>query len=85
MSRYTPKRARLKMVWGKIDKHTDPDLIASNGPGTSKADRNLLLSVVCMPRWCGRDPQPSFMDELAARGYDLTTLRFSIDKKDPQT
>jgi len=28
--------------------------------------------------------RPSFMEELEARGYDLTTLRFSIKKKQPK-
>jgi hypothetical protein len=38
-------------------------------------------------RYAGRDKQESddrtFAQELEARGYDLTTLKFSISKKEP--
>ena len=33
------------------------------------------------PRLDNSGLDPSFLEELTARGYDLTTLRFSIQKK----
>ncbi|KFL48516.1 hypothetical protein IL54_3949 [Sphingobium sp. ba1] len=33
----------------------------------------------------GYDYEPSLVDELEARGFDITTLRISIMKKEPQS
>ena len=88
-----PKRYRvrpyqpgtLRAYWGISEPSEDPVLIA-NG---IKQDAGTLLHC-----WNRRelyppltalvmktDSAPSFMQELEARGYDLTTIRFSIKKK----
>ena len=91
-----PKRYRtrpyqpgtLKAYWGKAENWDEPALVA-NGLKTDAAvllDRwnqrkehaPLVASIV------GEAFSPSFMEELEARGYDLTTLKFSIKKKNDQ-
>jgi hypothetical protein len=48
-------------------------------------DGYLLYDVFCSkrnrPSFNGPTLDPSFVEELEARGYDLTTLQFSIRKK----
>jgi hypothetical protein len=54
-------------------------------------DGSLLYSVFCAkrnaPSFNGPTLDPSFVEELKARGYDLRTLRFSIDRRpaDPKS
>jgi hypothetical protein len=77
------KPGELIARWGKVDGVTDI-CIAANGDGVvAGADKNLLWNVICGPRY-GFIPSregPSFLKELELRGYDLTTLRFSVMKK----
>lgn len=76
------KKPRLVLRYGKLDRYTAPDIIASGGPGTCSADRNLLLYWMC----CLKDKENmGFLSELEKRGYDITTVRFSIDKKPSQS
>jgi hypothetical protein len=88
-----PKRYRIRLYqpgvlrayWGICDPGDRPELVA-NG---LKGDAGTLLHC-----WNRReiyppltalvmktDSAPSFMQELEDRGYDLTTIRFSIKKK----
>jgi len=81
------KDGELRVYWGKLP-HDSPDVIfAWQGDGSMRRDSKLLS--VCfgskMP-----DPfakpifskmNPSLIEELEARGYDITTLRFSVMKK----
>ncbi len=47
-----------------------------------KADSHLMHAMLCAPRRnVDGESDPSIVDELEARGYDLTTLRFSIRRK----
>jgi hypothetical protein len=61
-------------------------MLAYGGGGASKRDTALLHHYLCSPRphvTLGRYPQeisPSLIDELIARGYDITTLEFSIKR-----
>jgi hypothetical protein len=50
----------------------------------SRSDGHLLNNVFTSSRISPVDlmPQKSFIDELTMRGYDITTLRFSIKKKE---
>lgn len=82
------KPGELKAQWGKVDGCID--LCYANGPGTERADARLLHSALSNERYRpsieqypGYERYRSFLDELDARGYDLTTLRFSIQKKSP--
>jgi hypothetical protein len=89
MSSKFAKKNQLKAQWGKLP-HESPDLIFSNGEGTSSADRSLLYYMFCSDRqrWDyeknGMAFDPSFVKELENRGYDIKTLKFSIQKKDEQ-
>ena len=84
------QNGQLMMYWGRPDKHDSPDIVlAWQGDRLMKADTALLHFHLCSQR---PDPRvlpifskmdPSLIEELDARGYDLTTLRFSIMKKAP--
>ena len=81
------KDGELRIYYGKVP-HENPDVIlAWQGNSGMKCDTNLLHYYICSKR---PDPhklpifsvmQPSLIEELEARGYDITTLKFSIMKK----
>lgn len=84
----------LHIYWGKADKHTAEDVVYHNGDGTSQADLRLLHRVIGTDsqhlNWNAPSNasrldwvtyEPSLLNELEKRGYDLTTLRFYIRKK----
>ena len=49
----------------------------------AKCDGHLLHGMLSMKRYTQHHVfDPSFIEELEARGYDITTLRFSVEKKD---
>ena len=90
MKRYrTPKlkNGELRVYWGKLP-HDSPDVIYSwQGDRSMKRDTALLCH-----HFGSKTPDPfekpifskmnpSLIEELEARGYDITTLRFSIMKK----
>ncbi len=52
---------------------------AWGGAGASKADGSLLYSFLAYLKGLHGK---TFVEELEARGYDLTTLRFSIRQKE---
>ena len=81
------KDGELRIYWGRLQ-HDSPDIVfAWQGDRMMKRDTNYLhYALGC------RQPDPkvqplfskmnqSFFEELDARGYDLTTLKFSIMKK----
>lgn len=83
--RHGAPRARagqLKAKWGSIEGDA-PDLCYVWGPGVARVDAALLHGALsmrqCMP--LSMDFEPSFMEDLKARGYDITTLEISISKK----
>lgn len=47
----------------------------------SNPDGHLLHTRLNAPRFDGSNELPSFVSELEARGYDITTLRFSVKRK----
>lgn len=74
-----------------------PDIVYHNGEGTSRSDKFLLHGFFSMkrPRIVygherlnnGGHPtvfEPGLVEELEKRGYDITTLEFSIMKKLPE-
>ena len=96
--RYRRKRAKpgqLLIYYGKLP-HDDPDVIfAWGGAGANKCDANLLTFALSGKRQrvvYGEDRvknggwpvvfDPSVIEELEARGYDITTIQFSIMKKE---
>lgn len=83
----TAKPGELVMKWGKMP-HDKQEVCYAWGDGVTKADVHLLHNAVA-GNW--PDPfseplfsnmLPSLLEGLDARGYDLTTIRFSIRKKE---
>lgn len=84
------KDGELRMYWGRDPHDRTPDvMIAWKGDGSMRADTRLLHYVLCSERPdlfaqpLFSKMKPSLIDELESRGYDLTTLKFSISKKKP--
>lgn len=94
-----PKPRTLSAQFGRVDAKSSPDIIFAHGAGCDSSDGAFLyyvlgsLSINCefnavreFERW-KKPPLPnrSILDELAVRGYDITTLRFEIQKlPDPE-
>lgn len=81
------KPGELRACWGKPDRYSGPDICYAWGDGVPSADASLLHLTISTERMTfdfpttGHKFDPSFIKELETRGYDLTTLRFSIQKK----
>lgn len=75
------KDGELKIQYGKLP-HENPDLIICRGEGVARADGHLVFNMIdsSRPSYKGTI-RPSILEELEARGYDITTLRFSVCKK----
>lgn len=94
MRRYrTPvaKRGEIKIVWGKADRYDRPDLCVAWGEGIDmKCTARLIMHAITEKTLHAKFPgpgheyRPSLVDELEARGFDITTLRISIMRK-PQS
>ncbi|MBF8177700.1 hypothetical protein [Herminiimonas contaminans] len=73
------KPGELKIAYGK-ERHDDPDLMICWGAGgATKRDSHVLFHFfyhVALP-----ESGTNLVKELEARGYDITTLKFSIMKK----
>lgn len=73
------KEGRLSASWGYTKAQDKEDIYYTNGPGTSRADAHLLHYFFdCVVE--GNNKR-NLIDELAARGYDLKTLRFTVEKE----
>ena len=82
------KDGELRMYWGREDHDRTPDVIlAWQGNRMMKRDTAMLHYHMCskrpnpfkQPLWS--EMLPSMIEELEERGYDITTLKFSIMKK----
>lgn len=77
------KPGELKAQWG-YSRDEGEDIYFAWGEGCHKADGGFLSSVFegerPIMRAGGLEFQPSLRKELQLRGYDITTLRFSISK-----
>ena len=75
----TPIAAQGQLIarWGKCE--CELAVVYVNGPGTKTGDGHLLYQALNVPGALSR----GLLEELEARGYDLTTLQFSISKKVP--
>ena len=82
--RRNTKPGQLQAYYGKLP-HDEPDLILANGEGVPRCDRAYLYVVFGSDRYGYKgirgDKELSFFEELKARGYDMDTFRFSIQKK----
>ena len=82
------KDGELRIYYGKLP-HENPDVVyAWQGERSMKRDSGLLCCAIGMryPKITyGKadfgNMQPSLIEELEARGYDITTIKFSIMKK----
>jgi hypothetical protein len=74
------KPGELVAKWGKVEGMED--VCYAWGDGVSKCDAHLLNSALSAKQHRPFDGSwsPSFLDELKSRGYDITTLKFSIRK-----
>lgn len=83
MKRYRrPKvvEGQMKLQRGKVE--GDVDMCVFFGDNVPRCDRALVINIFDQKRmnW-DRTFSPSFLDELENRGYDLDTLKFSIEHK----
>lgn len=83
------KDGELRVYWGKVP-YDSPDIIlAWQGDSSMRRDINLLHYHLCCERPDVHTKplfskmEPSLIKELENRGYDITTLKFSIMKKKP--
>ncbi len=81
------KDGELRIYWGKLP-HESPDVVLSwQGDRSMKRDSALLHYYICSkhPDLFAKPlfsvMKPSLIEELESRGYDITTLKFSIQKK----
>ncbi len=70
--KYRP--GELYAQWGRCDRHARPDVCAVG----LRSDTALFLNAFCFQSILGGK---TFIGELESRGYDITTLKFSIRKK----
>lgn len=80
-----PKKAgSIKFQYGNCE--GELDYIVLYGDDTPRCDRALVFNAFCSKRQSYNfstrmvDYEKSFVDELIDRGYDISTLRFSIDR-----
>lgn len=70
------KNNQLKAGWSK----SQNDVMYAWGDGVSKSDAHLLHNFLTILQGFGAK---TFLKELESRGYDIKTLKFSIEKKAP--
>ena len=68
----------LIAYWGKGQK--DVMFSSTDGKNATNARRLLYHAFACV-KMTKEEDSKSFLDELEARGFDLTTIRFSINRK----
>lgn len=79
------KTGQIKLQKGKVDGYVD--ICIFFGDDVPRCDRALVMQAFCSERQRLdiRTMKPAFdaslIEELEKRGYDIDTLRFSIDKK----
>ena len=79
-----PKKAGIKFQQGWLEGEKDMLVLYRNVPGCDRAlVMHHMTSKVMRFNYETGDPyfEDSFVEELEKRGYDISTLRFSIDKK----
>lgn len=83
MKRYrapTLGKGEIKLQRGRIDGGVDMCIFYNDD--IPKCDRALILNRLCSDVFTySGESRKSLCDELESRGYDLDTLKFSIEKK----
>ena len=85
MKRYKNRKQipnTLRCYYGVTDDDRQPDIVFNWGEGCAASDGRLVANLFCHERtgW-GGEKLKSAVDELESRGYDISTLEFSIKKK----
>jgi hypothetical protein len=82
----TAKPKTLVARYGKCDGRDD--IVFANGDGTDRTDKYVLMNAFHLrpmdidnEAGCGFKFSNSLITELERRGYDIKTLKFSIEKK----
>lgn len=71
------KEGRISASWGYVKDEGLEDLYYTNGPGTSSSDAQLMHYFFdCVKTASGKN----FVEELESRGYDLKTLKLTVEK-----
>lgn len=68
----------LTVYWNKTSGQGD---VMFHSTGDSVGGRRLLYHFFSIVKMGNGPDDKSLLDELEARGYDLSTIRFSIDRK----
>lgn len=77
-----PKPGELRIYWGKAETYDAPQVCYNWGDGCSSADARLIDNMLKREfRLANGDWDPCIQDELVRRGYDLSTIKFSISKR----
>ena len=72
------KPGQLRVGWARPEPGELPDLVYARGAeGACRADAAMLGHMFEGIEWDGK----TLIQELESRGYDLTTLKFSIQQK----
>jgi len=88
MKRYRAPKAKpgqIKVQWGKLP-DDNPDLCFAWGDGIPHPDVCLLQNALAGKHYSLIDKKwdIGLLEELERRGYDITTLKISISKKEIQ-
>lgn len=77
------KPGELLARWGKEEpgRGHGADIVYAWGDGCDRSDPRCLAAALGDRRRYDMGPERSLFELLEARGYDITTLRFSIQKK----
>ena len=79
--RIEAKRGELRAGYGRLERGDRPCVVYAWGPGTGKPDSRILCNALEEnPVYGGK----TLVQELEARGYDLDTLKFTIQMKQVQ-
>lgn len=73
----------VRVCYGKVAGYAEDQLVYAWGEGAAKADANLVLHALTSQHYIplSHEWDASLVEELKQRGYDLSTLRFSVMKK----
>lgn len=66
-----PRRPKLRAFWGRVAGQKAKDFVFD---GPNRQDCRLLHRLLSQ----------EFLDELTRRGYDTTTLKISVERKQPE-
>lgn len=77
----TAKPGEFKITWGSVDRGDPPSLMyIHGGAGASRPDGHMLSYIFeGVKNECGR----TLAQDLVYRGYDISTLKFSIKQNEP--